>query len=707
MSYPYLPCKNQNCRSYGHPHPNCKCYGSFAEGGDIHFCSDTRPHVKGCEYFAEGGEAEIPEGFHLVDEDEGAENNDAAPPPTEEAIPEGYHLDESGSSDGIPEGFHLVDDESEHESTTGEKIGATLEGVQRGVLGPLAPLVLEYHPLSQAMKYIPIESIQDFRQKFFSTEGQEALRKENPGLATAGEAAGLVGSLATGTGEMALAEQAAKAMTGSRILQTSIQMGLMKGGDTITDWILGEKNPEDAVGAAQALGSDMLFDSAMGLGFGALGAGVEKGAKAGLKALGEVKFGKQVLSFLEGIAKGAEDVSPEAREAAYKAAKEAGGDMRNFANGVKLADHFVSPGLGTLAVEGGAALHYAKEGYDQDGVWGAATGFAKGAALGWVGANVTSKIGQKYLAPALMKIVSSGTVKGAANALDHVANMVGGSKLIGGAIDGLFETTPIAGKSILDSYGRENAKEDLKNFIGEGGVTQGLQEQIYEDNGADAMPQFAEGGEVKAPPKDAKKIQPILSEDQGIAEHYPTHNVLLNTAKGRVSQYLNGLRPLPHAAKLPFDHEPDQRQQQKSYDKALGIAVSPLRVLHDIKKGTVEPQDVKHLNAMYPELTSLLQKQITERVTKDQLDGKKPPYKVRQGLSLLLGAALSSEMTPGSIAAAQAVFAGPANTQGPQPSGGSQPSRAPSQASMNKLSKSSQAYLTGNQSLIRRSQREN
>lgn len=53
------PCKNPNCKSYGRPHPNCRCYGGYAEGGIVkHYCSMGNKHESTCEYFAEGGDVE-------------------------------------------------------------------------------------------------------------------------------------------------------------------------------------------------------------------------------------------------------------------------------------------------------------------------------------------------------------------------------------------------------------------------------------------------------------------------------------------------------------------------------------------------------------------------------------------------------------------------------------------------------------------------
>ena len=54
-----LPCKNLNCKSYGHPHPNCRCYGGgYAKGGSV--CAQRIAHEKGCEFYAAGGTVSAP-----------------------------------------------------------------------------------------------------------------------------------------------------------------------------------------------------------------------------------------------------------------------------------------------------------------------------------------------------------------------------------------------------------------------------------------------------------------------------------------------------------------------------------------------------------------------------------------------------------------------------------------------------------------------
>ena len=70
----YPPCINSSCKSFGKPHPNCRCYGGisqhtgageaghFADGGEVdkkHFCAfGARVHEPDCEYFDEGGQAQ-------------------------------------------------------------------------------------------------------------------------------------------------------------------------------------------------------------------------------------------------------------------------------------------------------------------------------------------------------------------------------------------------------------------------------------------------------------------------------------------------------------------------------------------------------------------------------------------------------------------------------------------------------------------------
>lgn len=66
-----LPCRNPHCKSYGKPHPNCRCYSgggeeALAHGGQVNFCSTGLAHHSDCPYYADGGEVKQKSPGHAV-----------------------------------------------------------------------------------------------------------------------------------------------------------------------------------------------------------------------------------------------------------------------------------------------------------------------------------------------------------------------------------------------------------------------------------------------------------------------------------------------------------------------------------------------------------------------------------------------------------------------------------------------------------------
>ena len=97
--------------------------------------------------------------------------------------------------------------------------------------------------------------------------------------------------------------------------------------------------------------------------------------------------------------------------------------------------------------------------------------------------------------------------------------------------------------------------------------------------------------------------------------------------------------------------------KKKNYDRAVDIAAQPLGILNHIKNGSITVQDLKHFTQMYPELHTHLAKEMTKRITENQMADEKPEYKTRQGLSAFLGAPVDSTFTPQNMMAVQAIFA--------------------------------------------------
>lgn len=178
----------------------------------------------------------------------------------------------------------------------------------------------------------------------------------------------------------------------------------------------------------------------------------------------------------------------------------------------------------------------------------------------------------------------------------------------------------------------------------------------------------------------------------GDVGHYmPDHARALSQTASTATNYLNSLRPAPlHQA--PLDSKsPVNTMQKAAYNNALRIAQQPLTILDRIQKGTLTPQDVHSLRAMYPALYTKLSNHLTEEMTNHLAKGDMVPYKTRIGLSLFLGQPMDSTMTPSAILAAQ-----PLSPPQNQPQG--QPGKPPAASSVKGLSKLSTSYQTPNQS---------
>lgn len=256
-----------------------------------------------------------------------------------------------------------------------------------------------------------------------------------------------------------------------------------------------------------------------------------------------------------------------------------------------------------------------------------------------------------------------------------------GHKLINHKVESMF------GDDKSSDLDHTKAKKDIDVWVSKGGVNNDIQNEILKQ-----PMNMAAGGAVEH--------QPGILHQNVLADKYPDHNVLLQEAKGRVSNYLGGLKPTDHQPKLAFDDPPDDSHQKKAYEHGLATAAHPLGVMDEIRKGTVEPEHVAHFKAMYPEVNDVIQQKLTKRIVEAQLAGEKPMAKVRAGLSMLMGAPLSGELSPQNIMAAQATF----QTKQSQP--GSQQPAAGGSAKPSALQKVDQSYMTAGQAAASRQQKQ-
>lgn len=371
--------------------------------------------------------------------------------------------------------------------------------------------------------------------------------------------------------------------------------------------------------------------------------------------------------------------------------------------GAEIADYLFDSGVpdfsSKVSSKIAGATAGASFGYHEDGARGALAGGLAGFAAPRLAPILGRAITHKMV-PLALGLLKTGGAKGIMQALDYADHASSGVQKMNKGVEALFRGT---GQQAIDLQSSDKDREKLRKFVENGDLTRQMQKQVQQaQQPAPQVPAqgYAHGGDIKevyggsAP----KPVAPILAASTNPLEnHAPEQNVLIQAAKGRVNNYLSSIRPQP-PMNLPFDKQMPDKQKERSYDKALDIANQPLSILNHIKAGTLTPEQMKHFTSMYPEAHNQISKKITEKITKAQVDGENPPYKVRQAMALFLGSPLDSSMSPQSLQSVQAVYA-KAKAQSAQAPGGN-PNKGKAT-----LSKVSQSAMTGDQSRIERQQK--
>lgn len=637
------PCQNPACHSCGKPHPNCKC----------------------ASYMADGGMAEDSD-LGLVPVNPPTQDNDLGLVPVKSSKDDDLGLVPVSKDDDL--GLIPVSNSEKYGSTV-DTIKAGLEGAAQGLLGTIAPLI---------------------ETKVFNAKPEDIVGRAeaHPFVHGVAETATLAGSLLYGVGEAGLiARGAAKLVPetlalgkiGTGIIRGALESMSFAGSDEITKAILNQpgSDPEHPVAAALLhVGAAGIMGSIAGgvfkLGEGLVGKGLEK--LAGNKTSSSISrtgglFEDEKVS--NGIVKYLADVGA------------SGDPLGKLKLTSKINELSKDASYATSAAITGAVSSHLP-------IPAPLVYIAVQHKVGPLFEKITGKAISKanpYVTDAIFKSIAANEVSGVPAAI-HFANQVGRGVNKGlNRIEALFK----AGGSQLAAPVSDAAKEELKSFIEEGQVNRQIMNTMQQQNNEASAPQaFATGGPVLAQ-------APMASPPDRFANIFPEQNALLNTAKGRISNYLNGLRPLPNQAKLAFDDSPSDTEKKKTYDRALNLAISPIRILDHVNKGDLTPEDMKHFTSLYPEVHKYLSQQMAKRITEAQLKGEKPPYAKRQAMSLFLGTNLDTSTTPAAIQAAQNVFMQKqAAQQMPQP--------GKNKKGTSSLAKASQSYLTDDQAAQRRQQ---
>lgn len=550
---------------------------------------------------------DLPEGYHL-------EDSSSSPPQSDDSNnpPAGYKLEEP--SDAPPPGYQLEEDKY---STPLEQAKTVAENFAQGMAGPLAT---------------------GFEKNVLGVNPEDIIARQraNPGEEISSNIAGNM-ALAYMLPPLGVAKNAGLfAKIGSTAIKGMIVNGLIEGGDEYSKAILGHGDPSDVAAA------HIVKASGIGLLIGGIFGASEHGLNKGLNYLENKKVGERLINYISGIGHASTFPIPEGIPSEEIALKQ----MANIPEEMKTPQNISDFKKGQsdwekLSKIPGKTAKTAVEykGAVLGGPWGYGAAKTISPSVEKIVNKNFSKAGSKYLGPTILKAAASNKLQNLSQIINYATDLESGVSKINKGVDALFKS---GGDQYLNFPNSESDREKLRYFQENGG----MDSEINNSNMSQSSQGFAEGGQVKE-----------QNEPNDLSEIFPEQNVMMNATKMRVSNYLNSSRPLPKLTNLPYDSERKDAYKEHQYNQTLDMANQPLSILKKIKDGSLLPKHVTDLNSMYPELYNHLSKKITEKIMKSKLNGnEKPPYHMRQSLSLFLGSNLDSTLTQPNMMAAQNVF---------------------------------------------------
>lgn len=131
------------------------------------------------------------------------------------------------------------------------------------------------------------------------------------------------------------------------------------------------------------------------------------------------------------------------------------------------------------------------------------------------------------------------------------------------------------------------------------------------------------------------------------------HHMAASATMTRALEYCNQIKPkVTQSGVLNREIEPSKMEQFR-YDRCLDIAHSPNVIFDHIRKGTLQTTDIQDVQNMYPGVYKQMQTNLMNEITRIKESGQPVPMRIQQSVSLFMGQALNSSMTPESIIAAQ------------------------------------------------------
>lgn len=152
-------------------------------------------------------------------------------------------------------------------------------------------------------------------------------------------------------------------------------------------------------------------------------------------------------------------------------------------------------------------------------------------------------------------------------------------------------------------------------------------------------------------------IDAISSNTEPISGAAPKTAQALQNASIQATQFLASKIPSPPNANQFSEPYQPSSTELATFERYLTVAEKPMTALDQVRNGTLTPETIETLTAIYPKLYDQMKQAIMQEAT-DQLASKTPiPYGIKQSISHFIGEPMDETMTPQSIMANQMSYA--------------------------------------------------
>lgn len=295
----------------------------------------------------------------------------------------------------------------------------------------------------------------------------------------------------------------------------------------------------------------------------------------------------------------------------------------------------------------------------------AATGGPQGGVLGMLSGSVIDKYGpkvakfviDKYLDTfgALRKVMGQSAVKeGAPDSLRAAVARV---------LDNDTGATVSGNQPNADGF--KSMHGYISNLLQGNDLIKKSANNVFDKNSDSVLPKSAQASssDVAKLEKNLQKFWKI-SDASDMAKHMdktigslstymPDHTTAAGNLASNVANYLKAARPAPIKLGALDSTIPTDAASNAQWNRTLNIAQQPLTVLHNIRSGNITVKDIQDFRGMFPGLYTKVAQELTNSMMTHVSKGASVPYNTRIGLSLFLGQAMDSTMTPQGIMGAQ------------------------------------------------------